>query len=303
MDDLTLTREDNDEKWKTALHAEIITALTGNATEKGLAENEVGYYYQCCAPAYLYKYYKPTPTNIETIKSNRMWYSAPCNFNDVFDCDIHIDKDKTLHSLSKSLGSDKKHVRPGSPVWRDQMKCMRQLQSNLDSLKETTGIACLSESNDSLLMWAHYADNHSGICVQYALLDINTQLGFSPIPVIYSKDKLCVDSLNLEAIGVDVYKILIGSTTTKSLEWSYEQEWRIIRDNIACGDRWDAKKKGALLDMICPTSIILGCQADEETRRVFEEYCKACNVNLYKMKKDDSQYRLNKEIVLEFDSN
>ncbi len=80
MNDLNLPREDNDEKWKTALHAEIITAITGNSIEKVQATDEVGYYYQCCAPVYLYKYYTPTSIHIETIKGNSMWYSAPCNF-------------------------------------------------------------------------------------------------------------------------------------------------------------------------------------------------------------------------------
>lgn len=123
------------------------------------------------------------------------------------------------------------------------------------------------------------------------------------MPVIYTDIKACFDSLNLETIEQDIFKLFIQSITSKSPEWSYEREWRIMRDNIACGNRWDEGNKGALLDMIRPTSIILGCQADEETKGVFEEYCKASKVNLYKMKKDNSQYRLDKEIVLEFDSN
>ena len=44
MNDVNLPRDDNDEKWKAALHAEIITAITGNSIEKVQATNEVGYY-------------------------------------------------------------------------------------------------------------------------------------------------------------------------------------------------------------------------------------------------------------------
>ena len=305
MNDLNLPREDNDEKWKTALHAEIITAITGNSIEKVQATNEVGYYYSCCAPAFLYKYYKPTPINIEAIMGNSMWYSAPCSFNDVFDCDVDIDEDSAFESILRMVPGNRQ-VRRGSQMWRELKgnlhRELRKIRSDFASLKETIGVSCLCESENSLLMWAHYADNHRGICVEYNLLEMNRQLDFTPIPVIYSNSKACFDSLNLETSEQDSLKLFIQSVTSKSPEWSYEQEWRIIRDNMACGDRWDDGKKGALLDMIRPNSIILGCQASEETRGVFEEYCKTSKVNLYKMKKDDSLYRLNKEMILGFDS-
>lgn len=69
-------------------------------------------------------------------------------------------------------------------------------QSSYDILKSRMGISCLSESDDSLLMWAHYANNHCGICVEYELLEINRQLGFSPVPIIYSDDRVSVHTLD-----------------------------------------------------------------------------------------------------------
>lgn len=29
------------------------------------------------------------------------------------------------------------------------------------------GVACFSRSHDNILMWSHYADGHSGICVEF----------------------------------------------------------------------------------------------------------------------------------------
>ncbi len=43
---------------------------------------------------------------------------------------------------------------------------------------EFKSIACLTETEDSLLMWSHYANNHCGMCVEYDLLSINEQLKF-----------------------------------------------------------------------------------------------------------------------------
>ena len=105
-----------------------------------------------------------------------MWYSAPCNFNDDFDCDISIDEKEMFNDVLEML-PDKRQIRPGSPAWRELRETMRQqlkvLRSTFGAFRETTGISCLSESDESLLMWAHYANNHCGMCVEYDLLEIS----------------------------------------------------------------------------------------------------------------------------------
>ena len=150
-------------------------------------------------------------------------------------------------------------------------------------------------------MWAHYANNHRGICVEYDLLEINNILMFTAIPVIYSGERICFDFFDPQSIEKDTSKLFIQSLTSKSPEWNYEKEWRIIRDQSACGDKWDANKKGALLEMIRPSSITLGCAAKPEFEQEVKVYCSANKIDLYKMEKDSIQYRLNKKVVLEFD--
>lgn len=296
-------KEYEQDEWKIALHKEILTAMTGDPVDRTRAYAEVGYYYQCCAPASLYKYYSDTPEKLDSVKKNRMWYSAPCNFNDVFDCDISID-DKKVFNEALKLFPDKRGIRPGSNAWKSFRATMTQqlraLRSQFDELRNTTGVSCLSESENSLLMWAHYANNHRGFCVEYDLLEINRILNFSVIPVIYSEERTCFDFFNLQTIEKDTLKLFIQSLTSKSPEWSYEKEWRIIRDQGACGDKWNADKKGALLDMVQPSSIILGCAVQPEFEQEVTEYCSINRIDLYKMEKDPIQYCLNKKDVLKF---
>ena len=299
-----IEKEYEQEKWKIALRSEILVAMTGTPAEKERACAEVGYYYQCCAPASLYKYYPDFKLHLDSLKNNQMWYSAPCNFNDVFDCDISIDEQKVFNEALK-LFPDKRGVRPGSKMWKDcRAKIQQQLRilrKHFDELKATTGVSCLSESEKSLLMWAHYANNHRGICVECDLLKINSVLGFTAVPIIYSEEKTCFGFLDPQIIEKDTQKLLIQSLTSKSPEWSYEKEWRIIRDEGACGDKWNADKKGALLEMIRPSSITLGCAAKPEFQQEVKDYCSSNKVNLYKMEKVPMQYQLNKKVVLEFD--
>ena len=291
------------DEWKIPLHTELLTAMTGNPAEKARAYAEIGYYYQCCAPASLYKYYRNTVENLDAVKNNKMWYSAPCNFNDVFDCDISID-DKKVFNEALKLFPDKRGIRPGSNAWKNFRATMNQqlraLRSQFDELRNTTGVSCLSESENSLLMWAHYANNHRGFCVEYDLLEINRILNFSAVPVIYSEGRTCFDFFDPQTIEKDTLKLFIQSLTSKSPEWSYEKEWRIVRDQGACGDEWNADKKGALLDMVPPSSIILGCAAQPEFEREVTDYCSTNRINLYKMEKDPIEYCLNKKVVLKF---
>ncbi|MGG6325606.1 DUF2971 domain-containing protein [Vibrio cholerae] len=82
----------------------------------------------------------------------------------------------------------------------------------LDVFKEH-GIISFSETHDNLLMWAHYADNHSGIVVGF---DGNHEWFKALHRVRYRKER------NTEFMDFnDPYLY-------KSDEWSYEKEHRLI---------------------------------------------------------------------------
>ena len=154
---------------------------------------------------------------------------------DVFGCDIYVDEDSAFESILHMIPSNRQ-VRKGSQMRRELKgnlhQGLRKIRSNFASLKERIGISCFCESENSLLMWAHYADNHRGICVEYNLLETNQQLNFTPVSVIYSNTKAHFNSLNPETSEQDAYELFIQSVTSKSPEWSYEKEWRIIQDTL-----------------------------------------------------------------------
>ena len=96
----TIERISQDEEWKKQLREKFIILMTGSEREKQSLYANIGYVYQCYAPASVYKYYSDSSLNLDALKSNKMWYSAPCNFNDVFDCDVTVDEDQLFKSLS-----------------------------------------------------------------------------------------------------------------------------------------------------------------------------------------------------------
>lgn len=66
---------------------------------------------------------------------------------------------------------------------------------------------------------------------------------FTAIPVIYSGDRVCIHSINTDSIEKDSLSAFTKSISSKSPEWSYEKEWQIIRDDTACGDKWNDEKR------------------------------------------------------------
>lgn len=298
---MSILEEEQTEEWKKVLRSAFIAGMTGTQEERIQACVDVGYYYMCYAPSSLYKYYSDKPRNLEAVKNNKMWYSAPCDFNDVFDCDLAINSKEILNGVLQMV-PDKRGIRVGSQVWKQLNGSVNQqiktFQADYEGLRTKMGIACLSEADNSLLMWAHYANNHRGMCVEYELLEFNSRLGFSPVPIIYSDERVSVH--NFETLERDIQGKFIESLTSKSADWSYEREWRIIREDSACGDKWDVEKKGALLDAIRPKSVTLGCMATSEFEKEVREYCEASKINLFKMHKNPERYSLEKVPLLQY---
>ena len=96
----------------------------------------------------------------------------------------------------------------------------------VEGFSEHVGILCLSELDDSLLMWAHYADSHAGMVLEFdeSHSFFNQRRGDSDEfgflrQVTYSRERPSLHMIESEATVAFL---------TKSYEWAYEQEWRML---------------------------------------------------------------------------
>jgi hypothetical protein len=105
-------------------------------------------------------------------------------------------------------------------------------------------VGCFSESNDSIVMWSHYADNHKGLCIEYEtrLLSLPNAIGLLH-PVNYHPEHFDAT----EYFRSDDYNnwMLWIAACHKSPEWSYEREWRYIDTSMK--DRIRIKPKMIIL--------------------------------------------------------
>ena len=177
----------------------------------------------------LYKYSRYSQHLLGILAKNTVWLSAAEQFNDIFDCKFQ--KTRLSNDQHKELKAIHKH-REGCddriPVdIIDQELTSKNTKSlidaeyrNIDLFISKFGIMSLSEVPDSLLLWAHYGDNHSGVCLEYETLgDMDPCL----LPVNYSTQ---YPSLSIYEFGIDIVKATESILSTKSMEWAYEKEWR-----------------------------------------------------------------------------
>jgi hypothetical protein len=158
----------------------------------------------------------------------RIYYSSPASFNDPFEMSAIFDapdQEEVMELLAETGSLADLYLSKSA-----REKIYRQVRSTVGTKRvvssewiESIGVLCLTTSPDDLLMWAHYAQNHTGICVGF-------DSGFEPFstaqPVRYQEGRALVaplDTFSREQRLVE--KVLF----VKSPHWQYESEWRCIK--------------------------------------------------------------------------
>lgn len=160
-------------------------------------------------------------------------------------------------------------------------------------------VSCFSASGwNNQLMWSHYANSYSGICVEYDFSTVNGMTGFV-YPVKYSSER---PTITLSDLGFSVeggkLEWKTGETDTKAIMsyllvknkcWEYEQEWRIIK----IGE----KDTPVFIDMPKVKSITLGLNVNNICRHLLLDICKEKGITCYNLVLDTEKYTLNREPI------
>lgn len=117
--------------------------------------------------------------------------------------------------------------RPTGESMDDFREFWRKLLPNLR-------ILCFTESPDHLAMWFHYADKYRGAVLEFKCDDDldSAWLAAQPVtypetkPEVYTADGWAELFTTQQELAIE--RILHVSTYTKSPDWSYEKEWRVV---------------------------------------------------------------------------
>ncbi len=138
------------------------------------------------------------------------------------------------------------------------------------------GILSLSRRRDNILMWSHYADSHRGFVIGFdseneffAPSNGKANDGLRDVKYSNKRPILPADGLNLlNTDGMNMWNEHIFFT--KSEDWAYEQEMRILASPSAADHKipvdngWDIRLYS--FDSHAVKEIIVGCRASVETQ-------------------------------------
>ena len=248
---------------------------------------------------FLYKFMPLVPDNeqlVDRVKDvlvkSRLWLSSPVDFNDPFDSSIKItispniqEQRERINNMLKEKGvryTERKkrvlHFARKSESEREKI-----LNNGYQNSLKKIGIFSFAGKLKNNLMWSHYANNHSGLCVQFERARDFIVLS-SAVRVDYSTDyPVAIWGRNFE-------ESLKNALLQKQEQWSYEQESRIIRPGWA--NKYLPIKPEAVV------GIIMGCKSKEDHHKVMEEilderrHAGLPTVQCYFVKKSTSGYNL-----------
>ena len=242
-------------------------------------------------PDTLFKYYSLTENDelntrkFETLENRKIYLSDICSFNDPFDSRAFYYDPNQLMSIERLKQVDGKLI------------------DDFSSFIRSTSLS--ANGVQSMPMWAHYSNNHTGFCVSYDM-NSNSKLSSCTFPVQYTNERLDITSMmcdiaqkisdavdrNIEAgikkTVLNDFRIIYTSILLNNIKhssWNYENEFRCTIASNA---------EGAPFIAAIPKEIYIGMKCSIKHTERLMTIGKSLNIPVYKMIFEDlcPEYKL-----------
>lgn len=226
----------------------------------------------------MYKYYRIS--NEDAIlgilgKQCSIKFSSAFKLNDPYELKFNLIIDPT----SKRARSDYFKVNPGHieadfESWKTHASNSSTYTAwtQRNEIAQSVTMSSFSRTNNNNLMWSHYTDVHSGICVSYRndLIDcIKSKKGFFAYgPVKYSTQPPTIS--NNERPKTIIKKSMFN----KQIEWKYEKEFRIVRLSNEDIEYISIPQKTI-------AAVYLGARIDQRFRQLILDICKEAKIEIF----------------------
>ena len=220
-------------------------------------------------PRFLYRYTRFAPDDSQSVErlrniivDSQLWLASPLDFNDPFDMTAAIVFEGTDDQRHGFVDSTVERSVPGmapmeksrlvDAILADAQEVQSRLRQAFHCRMSQVGVVCFGRDPRSVLMWSHYAANHTGIALQFEPVRDVLELA-SAVPVSYADSYPVLNWLDGLEGGIRL------TLRQKHRAWAYEGEFRCLRIRDAHTQlHFDAR---AL------TGVILGCRATEHTEQ------------------------------------
>lgn len=198
-------------------------------------------------PPYLYKYRSldgtgPSSARERTrriIADNQVWFTQADDVNDPFDCAPgftmaaptpafiryveRLFRDKGHGADRQRLKARLREIQRNPKAWQQPGEFYAAMRRATRTTVNRAGFLSLSAKRDDILMWAHYASSHTGICLRFKATE-----GSFPFRaaqrVTYAADRPV-----LNPVFDDADATMTKTFLMKADVWAYEEEWRVMK--------------------------------------------------------------------------
>jgi hypothetical protein len=259
----------------------------------------------------------------KVLQTSTLKWSRPSNFNDPFDVGFnhHLDYRK-VDFVQRAIRQVLELISEGSPprelerLLSTRPDIPREFIANIFA-KATTQmighveqslagmhsvlaeklsryrILCLTSTKHDILMWSHYASNHTGVVLEFSC-DVANDSSWSIARQVEYRTDMPSFATETEFIGLLVgsYELPIEKRInqmiyTKAIDWAYEQEWRIHLPDDGLGE------------FVCFSpnelaAVYFGCRVAPEDRLSISQAAKLLNpfVRLFNGQKSERHFAL-----------
>lgn len=166
------------------------------------------------------------------------------------------------------------------------------------------GVICFTSTNDNILMWSHYANNHEGICIEFDLENsfFNGKYKKSCFDV-FSGSTVVDHYANIGVISrvkysterptfIDPSEISYDTEFwfIKSNDWAYENEYRLLLPT----DHAIREKEMLFykIDKASIKSVIVGCKMSSNVKREIFDICYPLGIKVKETFVNSAKFKL-----------
>lgn len=273
---------------------------------------------------------------LDGLSKGKVWFSHLDKLNDPYESEYDFDYANYLTNLNLYLSSLPKNsvkrrnlnkkIEERKRMGASDLSIITEMEKKssdggikvlLDDFKNKikkdkqtkVGILSLCENKDNLLMWAYYAKDHKGYCLEFSRHKNSLFVKGKTFPVTYEDKHYKMEDLhpfyssmkkNKKKDAEERQRVMKKIYCHKSLAWKPEREWRVIEDIEKKKDSPDAS--GALIKFPGRlTAVYFGARCSQECidvlKRAVKEGAYGYKTTFYQVKLCDNKFGLTFEIV------
>lgn len=194
----------------------------------------------------------PDNDRLNQLRKGEVWFSDPAKFNDPFDLrpavkNLVPDRWCPEPAFEGSMRMALASLLENAPMYQgahlidqalfsefqawagdhaeDELDWDTRLLRAVESRIAQFGVVCLTPEWDNRLMWAHYANEGKGFCIEYEVdwLQQTQDVRYVPVHYMSETPELCVS----EAMFAP-HQFLQRVMASKHVDWAYEHEIRLV---------------------------------------------------------------------------